>query len=150
VQKLDACGSLGLSSIQKCTAVLHMLAYGVTIDATDKYCSINKSTVMESMKRFCQAVPAEFRPHYLRQPMWKDFEAQLRINSMRHVAFQICLRHLTACIMCGKTAPLRGRAIMETKMVPSSSFKGDILLIKVFISSMFSSICPGQITTSMY
>ena len=53
VQKLDACGSLGLSSIQKCTAALRMLAYGVSADATDEYCRIGESTAMESMKRFC-------------------------------------------------------------------------------------------------
>ena len=83
VQKLDACGSLGLSSIQKCTVALHMLAYGVTADTTDEYCHIGESTAMESMKRFCQAVRAEFGPHYLRQPTRADFEAQLSINVAR-------------------------------------------------------------------
>ena len=82
-QTLDACGSLGLSLIQKCTAVLRMLAYGVTADATDEYCRMCESTAIESMKMFCQAVRAVFGPHYLKQPTRADFEAQLKINEAR-------------------------------------------------------------------
>ena len=83
MQKLDACGSLGLSSIHKCTVALRLLAYGVRADVTDEYCHIGESTAMELMERFYQAVRAEFGPHYLRQPTRADFEAQLRINEVR-------------------------------------------------------------------
>jgi hypothetical protein len=81
VQKRDACGLWGLSSIQKCTAILCMLAYGVTADATDEYCWIGKSTSMESMKSFYKAIRAEFGDHHLRQPTREDFETQLSINA---------------------------------------------------------------------
>ena len=37
VQKRDAMGRLGLSSLQKCTVAIHMLAYGAPTDATDEY-----------------------------------------------------------------------------------------------------------------
>jgi hypothetical protein len=69
VQKRDACGLWGLSSIQKCTATLRMLAYGVTADATDEYCRIGESTTMESMKRFCKAIKVEFGDQHLRQSL---------------------------------------------------------------------------------
>jgi hypothetical protein len=32
---LDAAGRMGLSSLQKCTAALRMLAYGIAADAAD-------------------------------------------------------------------------------------------------------------------
>jgi hypothetical protein len=83
VQKRDACGLWGLSSIQKCTVALRMLAYGVIADATDKYCRIGESIAMESMKRFCKAIRAEFGDHHLRQPTREDFETQLSINAER-------------------------------------------------------------------
>lgn len=38
VQKSDNLGRLGLSSLQKCTAAIRMLAYGIPADATDEYC----------------------------------------------------------------------------------------------------------------
>jgi hypothetical protein len=56
VQKHDACGLWGLSSIQKCTIALCMLAYRVIANATDEYCQIGESTAMESIKRFFKAI----------------------------------------------------------------------------------------------
>jgi hypothetical protein len=74
VQKRDTCGLWGFSSIQKCTATLRMLAYGVIADATDEYCRIGESIAMESMKRFCKANRTNFGDHHLRQPTKEDFE----------------------------------------------------------------------------
>jgi hypothetical protein len=42
---------LGLSSLQKMTAALRILAYGVAIDSTDEYVRIGKSTAIESLKK---------------------------------------------------------------------------------------------------
>ena len=83
VQKSDGLGKLGLSSIQKCTAALRMLAYGITADATDEYCRLAESTAMEAMKHFCIAIRAEFTDQYLRQPTTADFQKQLAINAQR-------------------------------------------------------------------
>jgi hypothetical protein len=80
IQKLDACGSLGLSPHQKITSTLHMLAYGLCADAIDEYCRTSESTAMVSPKRFCMAVRAEFGKFHLRQPTLSDFEKQLAIN----------------------------------------------------------------------
>lgn len=38
IQKQDALGKLGLSSLQKCIATLRMLAYGISANAIDEYC----------------------------------------------------------------------------------------------------------------
>ena len=83
IQKVDACGYVGLSSHQKCTSALRMLCYGLSGDATDEYCRTSESTAMECMKRFCLAIRAEFEEHYLRQPTQEDFENQLAINRDR-------------------------------------------------------------------
>jgi hypothetical protein len=38
VQRRDVCQHMGLSMIQKCIAILKMLAYDVAANATYKYC----------------------------------------------------------------------------------------------------------------
>uniref|UniRef100_A0A0D3ADM6 Myb-like domain-containing protein n=1 Tax=Brassica oleracea var. oleracea TaxID=109376 RepID=A0A0D3ADM6_BRAOL len=43
-QRRDAVGRLGLSPLQKCTAALHMLAYGCAADAVDEYLRLGEST----------------------------------------------------------------------------------------------------------
>jgi hypothetical protein len=40
----DCSGRIGLSPLQKCTAAMHMLAYGTPADALDEYLKIGKST----------------------------------------------------------------------------------------------------------
>ena len=56
VQKADATGTLGLSSIQKCVAAIRMIKYDVSSDTTDKYTKATKSIVIESMKRFVRVI----------------------------------------------------------------------------------------------
>jgi hypothetical protein len=70
--KKDCTGMVGLSSLQKCTAALRMLAYGVPGDAHDDYICMAKSTAMECMYRFYKAVVAVFGPYYMRTPNDED------------------------------------------------------------------------------
>ncbi|KAK3220706.1 hypothetical protein Dsin_014676 [Dipteronia sinensis] len=75
VQRRDSVGRLGLSALQKITAVFRMLAYGCLADATDEYIRIGEySTTIESLKRFCRVVVEEFADEYLRShnatPYW--------------------------------------------------------------------------------
>ena len=51
LQAPDATGRLGLFTLQKCTAAIRMLAYGVPADACDEYVRLGESTVVEAMKR---------------------------------------------------------------------------------------------------
>ena len=53
IQKRNNVKKLGLSSLQKMTAALRMLAYGVTADFLDEYVRITKSIAMMSLKKFC-------------------------------------------------------------------------------------------------
>jgi hypothetical protein len=83
IQRRDALGRLGLSSLQKCTAALRMLAYGVPADACDEYCRLGESTALEAMKRWVVAIRGCFEAQYLRQPTRVDLERQVQINTNR-------------------------------------------------------------------
>ena len=83
LQAPDATGRLGLSTLQKSTAAIRMLAYGVPADACDEYVRLGESTVLEAMKRWVAVIHACFGETYLRQPMRVDIEKQMQINSAR-------------------------------------------------------------------
>jgi hypothetical protein len=72
VQKRDGSKRLGFSSLQKITAALRMLAYGVTADFMDEYLKIGEPTVIESLKKFVKAVISIFSEEYLRSPNNQD------------------------------------------------------------------------------
>ena len=83
LQKRDALGRLGVSTLQKCVVAMRMLAYGVAADACDDYCRLGESTVSECMKRFVIAVRGCFEGTYLRQPTREDLLGQMEINKGR-------------------------------------------------------------------
>ena len=82
-QRPDATGRLGLSTLQKCTATIRMLAYGLPADACDEYYRLGESISSECMKRFVLAIRGCFESAYLRQPTRQDFERQMAINKAR-------------------------------------------------------------------
>ncbi|XP_042467690.1 uncharacterized protein LOC122050887 [Zingiber officinale] len=82
IQRRDGLGRLGLSSLQKITAVFRILAYGVPADATDEYIKIGESIAIESMKRFCRAVVEVFGEQYLRSPNAHDVARLLHIGEL--------------------------------------------------------------------
>ncbi|KAL3629716.1 hypothetical protein CASFOL_026938 [Castilleja foliolosa] len=82
-QRRNNAGMLGLSPIQKCTAALRMLAYGVAADACDEYVKIGESTAVECTQRFCEGVIAMFQDEYLRRPNVQDLERLLEVGKER-------------------------------------------------------------------
>lgn len=52
VQKRDAASKLGFSTIQKVTAAICLLAYGVTVDFLDKYLKMSGSTSLLCLNFF--------------------------------------------------------------------------------------------------
>ena len=56
VQKRDALDRLGLSTLQKCTAAIKMLAYGLPADACDDYCKLGETTISQCLKQFVVAI----------------------------------------------------------------------------------------------
>ncbi|RWR84687.1 putative nuclease HARBI1 [Cinnamomum micranthum f. kanehirae] len=67
-QKRNCAGSLGLSTLQKVTAAVRILAYGVAADAVDDFVRIAESTSIESLKKFVQVIIDVFGNEYLRTP----------------------------------------------------------------------------------
>ncbi|KAK2661939.1 hypothetical protein Ddye_000513 [Dipteronia dyeriana] len=83
VQRRDDMDRLGLSALQKITAVFRTLAYGCPADATDEYIKIGEPTPIESLKRFYHAIMEEFTGEYLRSPKATDVARLLRIGKDR-------------------------------------------------------------------
>ncbi len=57
------------------------IEYGILVDATHEYCFIWENIVMESLKRFMQAIWELFKFMYLKQPTQEYMEHQLQINA---------------------------------------------------------------------
>lgn len=45
---------------------MRMLAYGITVDATNKYYRLGESTIVEALKSSMRAVREVFKPEYVR------------------------------------------------------------------------------------
>ena len=56
IQKRNAAGSLGLSSLQKMTATIRMFAYGITANLMDEYLRNGERTSMDSFVHFIKVV----------------------------------------------------------------------------------------------
>ncbi|KAI5317526.1 hypothetical protein L3X38_037233 [Prunus dulcis] len=78
VQKYDATGVLGLLPEQKLTTVILMLAYGASADQVDEIARMGKSTTLEALVRFCQAVETLYTRDYLRRPTPRDLQRLLQ------------------------------------------------------------------------
>ena len=59
-QKRNVAKKLGLSPLQKMTAALRMLAYGVSANFMNEYVRIAENTAMMSLKKFVAAMVAIF------------------------------------------------------------------------------------------
>ena len=82
-QRTDALGVRGLSSLQKVTAAVRMLAYGTAVDAVDDYVHIGESMIIESLKRFVKAIVEVFAAEYMRRPNAEDVSRLLAENERR-------------------------------------------------------------------
>ncbi|XP_021760675.1 putative nuclease HARBI1 [Chenopodium quinoa] len=82
-QRRDATGKLGISPMQKCTAAIRMLAYGVAADAVDEYVRISQSTARVALQRFCAGVIDQFGTEYMRNPTTDELARILHQNELR-------------------------------------------------------------------
>ncbi|XP_058223192.1 uncharacterized protein LOC131332896 [Rhododendron vialii] len=83
VQRNDATGATGLSGIQKMTAAMRMMAYGMPVDSVDEYLKIGGSTAVESLQSFCRGVISIFEAEYLRKPNEADTARLLYVGNQR-------------------------------------------------------------------
>ena len=83
IKKKNVAGMLGLSSLQKMSAALRILTYGIAVGSTDEYVRIEKSTAVKSLKRFVKAVVNIFFEEYLRSPNSNDIARLVAVNEKR-------------------------------------------------------------------
>ncbi|XP_026397025.1 uncharacterized protein LOC113291745 [Papaver somniferum] len=83
VQKIDACGVMGLNPHQKVTAAIRMLSYGCAADVLDEYLCIGETTVLEATRWFCITVVHLYGKEYLSKPTASDVELLLNQNRSR-------------------------------------------------------------------
>ena len=74
---------LGLSSLQKMTVALRILAYGVIADSTDEYVRIGESTAVQSLKKIVKVVINIFSEEYLRSPNNNYIARLVTVNEKR-------------------------------------------------------------------
>ncbi|XP_002893144.2 uncharacterized protein LOC9329205 [Arabidopsis lyrata subsp. lyrata] len=82
-QRDDATGKQGLSALQKCTAAIRRLAYGLANDAMDEYLRMGATTVSQALENFVDGIINLFQDEYLRRPTREDLERLLHSGKER-------------------------------------------------------------------
>ncbi|XP_042428542.1 uncharacterized protein LOC122015618 [Zingiber officinale] len=80
----DAVRRKGLSPLQKCTAAIRQLAYGVPADHLDEYLRMGESTAIRCLFKLCEYVVEIFGDRYLRRPNADDVQRLLQMHDERH------------------------------------------------------------------
>jgi hypothetical protein len=109
VQKRNVAAILGLSSLQKVTAALRMLSYGVAADIFDEYVRIAERTSIESLRRFVTAVVEIFGGEYLGNLMKLILQDYLQLASIE--VFPVIWGRLIVCIGRGKLSFVTSRYV---------------------------------------
>ena len=76
-ERVDATGRRGLSPLQKCTAALRLLAYGIAADSIDEYLKLGKSTALECLENFCEGIIECYGAEFYRRPTESDLQRLL-------------------------------------------------------------------------
>ena len=88
-KKKDVFHVLGLLTEQKIMAALRMLVYETSSDSVDEIVRMGKTTVLESLMRFCSAIEALYTNEYLRKPTPRDMQRLMKKGEMRCEAFLV-------------------------------------------------------------
>jgi hypothetical protein len=73
----DATVRAGLTALQKCTAALRQLAYGMAADTIDEYLKLEKSTALECLEYYCSGIIECFGDEILRHATVADTQRLL-------------------------------------------------------------------------
>ncbi|XP_057787249.1 uncharacterized protein LOC131004558 [Salvia miltiorrhiza] len=82
-QRRDATGIVGLSSLQKCTGAMRVLAYGTSSDVVDEYLRMSSSSTRDALVHFVEGVISCFGGTYLRRPNEQDLARLLYVGEQR-------------------------------------------------------------------
>ena len=110
-QKRSASGVLGLHPLQKMTAAMRMLTYGIAADGADEYIRSAEATNLESCQKFVIKICEVFGDQYLRSPNEEDTTRLLAIGEER--GFPGMLGSIDCMHWAGKTARKNGMACLK-------------------------------------
>ncbi|KAK1439911.1 hypothetical protein QVD17_05736 [Tagetes erecta] len=82
-QRRDCTGRKGLSSLQKCTGAMRVLAYGTSTDAHDEYLRMSETATRSALTKFVEGVISCFSQEYLRRPSENDLSKLLHVGEER-------------------------------------------------------------------
>ncbi|XP_052621677.1 uncharacterized protein LOC128127269 [Lactuca sativa] len=77
-------GKKGFSPIQKCTASIRQLAYGMGADKWDEYFRMSERTVRDYVYKFCKATCLVYGQRYLRKPTINDIHQLYTVHEGKH------------------------------------------------------------------
>uniref|UniRef100_A0A803Q2N0 Uncharacterized protein n=1 Tax=Cannabis sativa TaxID=3483 RepID=A0A803Q2N0_CANSA len=80
--RFDTTSKRGLSPLQKCTAAMRMLAYGVPADYVDEYVRIGETSAIDCLVNFVRGVNEIFETEYLRRPNVDDIRRLLQMGEV--------------------------------------------------------------------
>ncbi|XP_059635972.1 uncharacterized protein LOC132278183 [Cornus florida] len=109
VQKNDATGHLGLSSIQKMTTAVRILAYGCATNHYDEYIKIGESTAIKCLKAFCNVIVAVYAEEYMCLPNEADIAHLLKKGEQRGFPDHPASNHYKRKIICSATRSSKER-----------------------------------------
>ena len=70
----DSRGRRGFTTLQKCTSVIHQMAYDTASDSWDEYFRLSDRTSRECLYRFAEGVVKLYNKVYMRKPTKNDVE----------------------------------------------------------------------------
>ncbi|XP_018458072.2 uncharacterized protein LOC108828914 [Raphanus sativus] len=82
-QTQDAAGRSSLSPLQKCTAAIRQMVYGVGADIVDEYVRLAETTARNWLFQFTAGIIHLFGNQYLRHPTPEDLEKLLYVGEQR-------------------------------------------------------------------
>ncbi|XP_010485291.1 PREDICTED: uncharacterized protein LOC104763640 [Camelina sativa] len=82
-QRRDATGRFDLSTLQKITAAIGIMAYGCPADAVDEYLRLAPSTTLSCLEHFVEGINDLFGDEYLKRPTPEDLQRLLDIGEFR-------------------------------------------------------------------
>uniref|UniRef100_A0A0D3DS15 DDE Tnp4 domain-containing protein n=1 Tax=Brassica oleracea var. oleracea TaxID=109376 RepID=A0A0D3DS15_BRAOL len=81
--KKDGLGRVGLSSLQRCTTAIRVLAYGSAADTVDEYLRLGETTTRSCLENFVEGIIYLFGDEYLRRSITADLQRLLDIGEHR-------------------------------------------------------------------
>jgi hypothetical protein len=76
-ERYDATDRVGLTVLQKCTATLCQLAYGMTAYTIDEYLKLEKTTALECLQYYCSGIIECFGDKFLHRATIADTQCLL-------------------------------------------------------------------------